>query len=93
MNTAATAKFTTDDQRWEAVQPPGPSGGRVLLLRREDDRRVLPSYLLFPTAKRVNVRFFLTCGDAERGYQACKKCGPKASSPTPFLTPSSVPVG
>jgi AraC family transcriptional regulator, regulatory protein of adaptative response / methylated-DNA-[protein]-cysteine methyltransferase len=85
MNTAATAKFTTDDQRWEAVSHRDRLADGCFFYAVKTTGVYCRPTCSSRLPKRVNVRFFLTCGDAERaGYRACKKCGPKASGPTPI---------
>ena len=74
---ALSALFSSDDQRWDAV------------VRRDRDADGVFYYSVRSTgvfcrpscaarlAKRENVRFHATCGDAiQGGFRPCKRCRP-----------------
>ena len=73
--------FSTDAERWEAVARRDPAAdGAFLYSVRTTGVYCRPSCAA-RLANRENVRFHLTCAEAERaGFRPCKRCRPNEAS-------------
>src|SRR4051794_30396302 len=80
-SSAMVLSFSTDEERWQAVQSrDAAADGAFVYSVRTTGVYCRPNCTARP-ALRKNVRFHATCQDAERaGFRACKRCKPQEAS-------------
>jgi len=73
------APFSIDDERWDAVVRRDASADGVFYYSVRTTGVYCRPSCAARLARRENVRFHLTCDDAEQaGFRACKRCRPNA---------------
>jgi AraC family transcriptional regulator, regulatory protein of adaptative response / methylated-DNA-[protein]-cysteine methyltransferase len=73
----AQHSFTTDSDRWAAVQRRDPAADGVFFYSVRSTGVYCRPTCAARLPRRENVRFHLTCADAERvGFRSCKRCRP-----------------
>lgn len=78
---AAEPDYSTDEQRWHAVQERDRSAGDRFVFAVQTTGIYCRPGCPSRHPLRTNVSFFATAADAERaGFRACKRCHPKGQS-------------